>query len=293
VAGIIAVLAGALIVALIQRERAETVRREAISQRERAEKARDDAEGLIKFMVFDLQDKLRPMGQLGLLDSVTQRVNNYYQSMAAENPSPEILRRQSAALDNYGDVIFAQGRYDDALADFTAGKDIAEKRIAKYPNDTEWQHILANALWREANIAFVQGQKSDAAEAMDRAANIYARLAETLNMPEARTESSKAWGALSRYLLFANQPEKAVGASRKGLETDPSEVWINTNLAHGHLFCGKYAQAEKIYLDHWTAVLDDGRRFDQAVMDDFKELRHSGIMHPDMERIEKQLTSRR
>lgn len=69
VAGIIA----ALIVALIQRK-------EAVSQRELAEKARDESEGLIEFMLFDLRDKLEPIGRLDLLDSVNQHVNNYYQS---------------------------------------------------------------------------------------------------------------------------------------------------------------------------------------------------------------------
>lgn len=68
-AGIIA----ALIVALIQRK-------EAVSQRELAEKARDESEGLIEFMLFDLRDKLEPIGRLDLLDSVNQHVNNYYQS---------------------------------------------------------------------------------------------------------------------------------------------------------------------------------------------------------------------
>ena len=68
-AGIIA----ALIVALIQRK-------EAVSKRELAEKARDETEGLIEFMVFDLRDKLEPIGRMDLLDSVSLHVNNYYQS---------------------------------------------------------------------------------------------------------------------------------------------------------------------------------------------------------------------
>ena len=126
VVGIIAVLAGALILALISRK-------EAVSQRELAEKARNDAEGLIEFMVFDLRDKLEPIGRLDLLDSVNQRVNDYYQSMATENPSPDILRRQSVALVNNGDVLFAQGRLDDALSAFTSGKDISDKLAAKDP----------------------------------------------------------------------------------------------------------------------------------------------------------------
>jgi len=69
VAGIIA----ALIVALIQRK-------EAVSKRELAEKTRDESEGLIEFMVFDLRDKLEPIGRMDLLDSVNLHVNNYYQS---------------------------------------------------------------------------------------------------------------------------------------------------------------------------------------------------------------------
>ncbi|MGD8542241.1 MAG: hypothetical protein PVI39_08115, partial [Desulfobacteraceae bacterium] len=134
--GIITVLAGVLILALISRH-------EAISQRNRADQARNDAEGLIEFMIFNLRDSLRPIGRLDLLDSVNQRVNSYYDELAEKMSSPDILRRQGVAFNNQGDVLKAQGRTDEALTAFMAGKDIAERLSTQDPNNTDWARDLS------------------------------------------------------------------------------------------------------------------------------------------------------
>jgi hypothetical protein len=75
---------------------------EARRQRGAAESARNNAEQLVQFMLFDLRDKLRPIGRLDLLDGVNQRVNEYYKSMGSGN-SPDYQHRWSVAQENYGD----------------------------------------------------------------------------------------------------------------------------------------------------------------------------------------------
>jgi tetratricopeptide (TPR) repeat protein len=174
-----------------------------------------------------------------------------------------------------------------------AGKDIAERLSAQYPENLVYQQVLAYSLQGEAATAFATGRTSKAVAAMRRAAHVYAKIGETSGAAEADILSSQALGILSVYLLLAQKPEEAVEAAIEGLEKDPSQIWIYANLAHGHLLNGRYSQAEKIYLEHCADVLSDGRRFDQAVLDDFQELRRNGIAHPDMERIEKLLASRR
>ena len=147
VAGIIAILAGALIVALIQYN-------QAVSERERAEKARDDAEGLIDFMVFDLREKLTPIGKIDLLESVCQQVNAYYESITAEKPSQENLRKQGFALDNYGLVLFEQGKVDEALDAITVSRDIRYRLVKQDPGNSILQRDLAASYTRIGDILF-------------------------------------------------------------------------------------------------------------------------------------------
>ena len=74
-----------------------------------------EAEKLIEFMIFDLHDKLEPIGRLNLLDEVNGRVQAYYDSFAGNEESPEIVRRRSAWLSKRGDVSLAQGDLAGAL----------------------------------------------------------------------------------------------------------------------------------------------------------------------------------
>jgi tetratricopeptide (TPR) repeat protein len=201
------------------------------------------------------------------------------------------LAQLAIAQEKVGDVLLEMTRLEEAKMAFAAEEKIAERLTLQNPENTEWNRILGSALWRKAHLTFTRGQKRDAAKEMGRAADIFARLAETLSTTEARYESALAWAKLSWYLIFVNQPEGAIEAARKGLEVEPSLSWTYIYAAHGLLFSGQYAEAEEIYRTCIDAVLDDGNRADQLVLDHFKELRQNGIAHPDMERIEKLLAS--
>lgn len=75
VAGVAVVLLAALGVVAYLQVRAERDRAQAAEQVARA--ARDDAEGLVQYMVGDLREKLEPLGRLDLLDGVVERVRAY------------------------------------------------------------------------------------------------------------------------------------------------------------------------------------------------------------------------
>jgi len=63
---------------LIAREAAEQNAVIAQEQRMLAETRRDEAEGLIEFMLGDLRQELEPVGRLGLLTNVADRALKYY-----------------------------------------------------------------------------------------------------------------------------------------------------------------------------------------------------------------------
>jgi tetratricopeptide (TPR) repeat protein len=191
-----------------------------------------------------------------------------------------------------GDVLAIQGRYDEAHREYVFCGEVCSTLVRRRQENLVWMQNLAYALQGEANALFWLGRKMEAAQTMEQAVKIFAKADMSVGKNHVQNEMAPALGNLSWYLLFAGQPDAAVDAAQRGLKMDPSAVWLRTNLAHGHLLCGRYAEAEKIYLEHGGDLLDDGRRFDQAVLDDFQEFRRNGIEHPDMERIERMLASR-
>ncbi len=93
---------------------------------------------------------------------------------------------------------------------------------------------------------------------------------------------SQAWRA-----LFAQEYMVAESSSRRGLEIDPSQVWIATNLAHALMFQDRIAEADAIYDAHRGAVLveDQGLTWEAVVADDFAQLRAAGFVHPHMDEV--------
>jgi eukaryotic-like serine/threonine-protein kinase len=56
---------------------AETRRLAAQTSEKKANAARDQADGLINFMLYDLRDKLEPIGRLDVLDDVAKKAKGY------------------------------------------------------------------------------------------------------------------------------------------------------------------------------------------------------------------------
>jgi hypothetical protein len=94
--GVLALLAiGAAGVALVQYRAAEKSKHEAQAAAERATYARREAEKLVEFMVFDLRDKLKPIGRLDLLDDVNHKVDEYYKAFGDQKTDLAVRRQRS------------------------------------------------------------------------------------------------------------------------------------------------------------------------------------------------------
>ena len=106
-------------------------------------------------------------------------------------------------------------------------------------------------------------------------------------------KSGVDYSSLGWYQLFNRKPHESIAASLKALELSPDEaVMIKGNLAHGYLFDNQFEKAKALYLENKDAKLHDGRAFNQAVLDDFKDFQEAGITHPDMQKIKALLTTK-
>jgi hypothetical protein len=97
----------AAIVAVIEQRHAER-------QRVAADHANHQANKLINEMLYGLGSKLKPLGQLKLLDNVSLAAQQYFTEMPADRESPDLALPRAVMWINRGNVIEAQGDDDAA-----------------------------------------------------------------------------------------------------------------------------------------------------------------------------------
>ena len=140
---------------------------------------------------------------------------------------------------------------------------------------------------------FLYGSKDKLIKANKEAVDIYQKLERKNNSEQQAIINiiAQYWGNLSWYYLLSEEFELAIESALKGLNMDPSQIWIKTNLAHGYLLNDKYEKAYNIYKFNMNIKVDENKKFIDAVMSDFREFRNHGIEHPKMKYVENELQS--
>jgi DNA-binding winged helix-turn-helix (wHTH) protein len=107
----------------------------ARSAQTRAEANRSEAEGLMTYMLGDFADKLRPLGKLDLLDTVSNRALTYLSkpSRAANSDTDLVQRAKSLAL--ISEVRIAQADPIGANTALLAARDILKRQLQARPAD--------------------------------------------------------------------------------------------------------------------------------------------------------------
>lgn len=113
-----------------------------------AEQQRAEAEGLMGFMLGDFVDKLRPLGKLDLLDSVSLKGLEYLKRSQDDEQSTVALTQRAKALQVIGEVRRARGDPTGALEALTAANDILQQQYKRLPQDTEvLKNLGVTAFW--------------------------------------------------------------------------------------------------------------------------------------------------
>lgn len=116
----------------------------AISARNEAERQRQQAEGLIEFMLTDLRTRLEGVGRLDILGSVNQRAIAYYGAQGDLDRLPKSsLERRARVLLAMGEDDQRRGRLDTALAEYREAQRVTGTLLADAPNDPE--RVFADA----------------------------------------------------------------------------------------------------------------------------------------------------
>jgi tetratricopeptide (TPR) repeat protein len=153
-------------------------RKEAEIAAKQARTAREAAEGIFDFVVFDLRDKLTARGEFSLLEDIQKGVIDYYEKMGATGETPSILRRKAVAYVTQGDLFENRG---DLAAAFTFYQKSLEIRayLAKLgPTDDLWQRDLSSDHFRIGGILRAQGELKSAFQSYETSLRILEKLVE-------------------------------------------------------------------------------------------------------------------
>ncbi|OAN46965.1 hypothetical protein A6A04_20490, partial [Paramagnetospirillum marisnigri] len=227
-------------------------KREARLQESKAVAARAEAEGLIRYMQYDLRDKLAPVGRLDLLDGVNQRAKAYFDRFPPTATDWDALRDQAAGQINSGDILVGQGDLAGALAEFRQSLAIFERLAAHDPANTEWQSDLSISHVKVGGILQAQGDLAGALVEFRKGLDIAERLAahDPANAQWQR-DLSVSYGNVGGILQAQGDLAGALVEFRKGLDIaerlaahDPANAQWQRDLSVSYNNVGGILQAQ-------------------------------------------------
>ncbi len=107
---------------------------------------KNNAENLISFILFDLKDKLTPLGRIDLLDLVGTKTIDYFANIGTKELTGKSLLHWIEALHIVGEVSFTKGDYQQSYGNFEKSHDILLTALENNSDDSVLleKHMLNN-----------------------------------------------------------------------------------------------------------------------------------------------------
>ena len=213
--------------------------------RDEAELRRDQAEGLIGFMLVELRGKLQPIGRLDVLDAVGDEAIDYFSALGDLGTDSEVLKR-ALALRQIGEVRFAEKDFDAAFLAFDQSRELARLLHDRNPADNDVLFELSQA---EFWVGYVDWQRGDL-DGADAAFRLYAEHGKTLFEREPDNPDYKlevAYGASNLAALARARGdiddalrynEEAIRINEELLAENPEDDQLRNELAESFSWAG-------------------------------------------------------
>ncbi|MET0519710.1 MAG: protein kinase [Burkholderiaceae bacterium] len=134
----------------------------AIWESREAQHQRDQAEGMVEFMLGDLRKKLEPVGRLEVMDAVGEKALAYYAQQPTGQQSPDSLGRRSRALHLLGEIAEKRGKLDEADRMFREAAESTAELLARAPHDGQRVFDHAQSVYWVGFVARRRGQLEEA-----------------------------------------------------------------------------------------------------------------------------------
>lgn len=142
-------------------------KREAEIARSDSELRRQQAEGLIGFMLGDLRTKLEPIGKLELLESVGDQAMKYFASIGNLG-SPKEMMSRAKALHQIGEVRMSKNKLESALQAFEQSLVQAKALHDVEPKNNDYLYELGQAEFWVGYVAWQRNELDQATISMQR-----------------------------------------------------------------------------------------------------------------------------
>jgi tetratricopeptide (TPR) repeat protein len=190
----------------------------AIDARNEAWRQRNEAEGLIEFMLTDLKAKLDAVGRLDALDSVGKRALQYYAAQGTESLDADALGRRVRAQLLVGEIDNLRGDLKAALAAYQEAEATTAEQLRRDPSNGQriFDHAQA-VFW----VGYVAWRRDDLAKAEEKF-RAYEKLARRLvalgpDKIEWRKEVAYAYNNLGSLYVKSGRRADAIAEFRKSL----------------------------------------------------------------------------
>lgn len=175
---LVAVVTGVLAIdAWIARHHAIVARESATAAQAAAERRQKQAEGLIGFMLGNLNDRLTEVGRLDIMQAVDDKAMAYFTSLPTTDVTDTALIGRAMAMEKIGYVRQAQGDLPEALKAFQAAAQISGTLAKAAPANAARQLQYARTLafigqthWAQGELDAAQASYAEAREVLLRSA---------------------------------------------------------------------------------------------------------------------------
>jgi eukaryotic-like serine/threonine-protein kinase len=208
----------------------------AVREGREAQRQRDQAEGLIEFMLGDLRKKLEPVGRLDVLDAVGDKALGYYSQQDLAGMDADSLGRRARALHLMGEIAEKRGKMAEAERRFKEAADSTAELLARDPKNTQRLFDHAQSSYWVGYAAWRQGKREVAQPRFED----YLHLAQTLTQlapgrEEWQVEVASAENNLGVLLLRSNEVQSSLArfeqARVKWQELLPTRPELSIDLA--------------------------------------------------------------
>jgi tetratricopeptide (TPR) repeat protein len=118
----------------------------AIIARHDAERRQKQAEDLVGFMLGDLNDKLREVHRLDIMQAVDDKAMAYFGSLPTKDVTAAALLQRVTALEKIGSVRMDQGKIKAALDSYSSASELADELRQRFPDDLAFLAAYADSL---------------------------------------------------------------------------------------------------------------------------------------------------
>ena len=221
---------------------------EARIARRAAEQRQKQAEDLVAFMLTDLNDRLREVQRLDILEAVDNQAMAYFSALPVDDVTDQTLALRSKALQKIGNVRQDEGQLAAALESYLAASELGEELLRRSPGDAEREAAYAETLNHLGNAQYFQGERDRALESFTRAAELLERATAGRTQDDWLGVLSSARTNAGRVLETRGEFEAARTLYESVLETaillasrHPDDIQRQADLADAYDSLGKIA----------------------------------------------------